>query len=80
MEKLENMEKIEAAQAALGEFLVSMMPVSWKKICYYYKKWAVHQRIVMLSLRQKQKRYVHIILSGGAMKIIRMKEWKQRTR
>ncbi|MCQ2434893.1 MAG: DUF600 family protein [Oscillospiraceae bacterium] len=38
MEKLENMEKIEAAQAALGECLVSMMPVSWKKICYYYKK------------------------------------------
>ena len=38
MEKLENMEKIEAAQAALGEFLVSMMPVPWKKICYYFKK------------------------------------------
>ena len=37
MEQPENMEKIEAAQTALGQFLVSMMPVPWKKICLYAK-------------------------------------------
>ncbi len=37
MEKLENMEAIEAAQTELGYFLVSMMPVPWKKICFYAK-------------------------------------------
>ena len=35
MEKLENMEKIEAAQTELGMYLVNMMPVPWKKICFY---------------------------------------------
>ena len=35
MEYLENMEKIEAAQNELGQFLVSMMPVPWTKICFY---------------------------------------------
>ena len=35
MESLENMEKIEAAQTELGQFLVSMMPVPWEKICFY---------------------------------------------
>ena len=35
MEQLENMEKIEAAQTELGQFLVSMMPVPWTKICFY---------------------------------------------
>lgn len=35
MENLENMEKIEALQTELGQFLVSMMPVPWEKICYY---------------------------------------------
>ena len=37
MEQLENMEKIEAAQTELGQFLISMMPVPWTKICYYAK-------------------------------------------
>ena len=37
MEQLENMEKIEAAQTELGQFLVSMMPVPWTKICFYAK-------------------------------------------
>ena len=37
MEQLENMEKIEAAQTELGQFLVSMMPVPWSKICFYAK-------------------------------------------
>ena len=37
MENLENMEKIEAAQTELGQFLVSMMPVPWTKICFYAK-------------------------------------------
>ena len=37
MESLENMEKIEAAQTELGQFLVSMMPVPWTKICLYAK-------------------------------------------
>ena len=32
MENLENMEKIEALQTELGQFLVSMMPVPWEKI------------------------------------------------
>ena len=35
MEKLENMETIEAAQTELGYFLVSMMPVPWEKICFF---------------------------------------------
>lgn len=35
IEKLENMEKIEAAQTELGMYLVNMMPVPWKKICFY---------------------------------------------
>ena len=35
MEQLENMEKIEALQTELGQFLVSMMPVPWEKICFY---------------------------------------------
>ena len=35
MEHLENMEKIEALQTELGQFLVSMMPVPWEKICFY---------------------------------------------
>ena len=37
MEHLENMEKIEALQTELGQFLVSMIPVPWKKICFYAK-------------------------------------------
>ena len=35
MEQLENMEKIEALQSELGQYLVSMMPVPWEKICFY---------------------------------------------
>ena len=35
MEQLENMEKIEALQTELGQYLVSMMPVPWEKICFY---------------------------------------------
>ncbi len=35
MEQLENMEKIEALQTELGQFLVSMMPVPWEKICFF---------------------------------------------
>ena len=35
MENLENMEKIEALQTELGQFLVSFIPVPWKKICFY---------------------------------------------
>ncbi len=35
MENLENIEKIEAAQTELCQFLVSMMPVPWDKICFY---------------------------------------------
>ena len=35
MESLENLEKIEALQTELGQFLVSMMPVPWEKICFY---------------------------------------------
>ncbi|MBR3449146.1 MAG: DUF600 family protein [Oscillospiraceae bacterium] len=35
MELLDNMKAIEAAQTELGYFLVSMMPVPWKKICFY---------------------------------------------
>ena len=35
MESLENMEEIEALQTELGQFLVSMMPVPWTKICFY---------------------------------------------
>ena len=35
MEQLENMKKIEALQTELGQFLVSMMPVPWTKICFY---------------------------------------------
>ena len=35
MEQIENMEKIEAAQTELSQFLVSMMPVPWTKICFY---------------------------------------------
>ncbi len=35
MESLENMEEIEALQTELGQFLVSMMPVPWEKICFY---------------------------------------------
>ena len=31
MENLENMEKIEALQTELGQFLVSFIPVPWKK-------------------------------------------------
>ncbi len=37
MEQLENMEKIEAAQKELGQFLVDMLPVPWSKICLYAK-------------------------------------------
>jgi len=37
MEQLENMEEIEALQTELGQFLVSMMPVPWEKICFYAK-------------------------------------------
>ena len=35
MESLENMEKTEALQTELGQFLVSMMPVPWETICFY---------------------------------------------
>ena len=35
MEQLENMENIEALQTELGQFLVSMIPVPWEKICFY---------------------------------------------
>ena len=35
MEQPDNMQEIEAAQTALGQFLVSMMPVPWEKICFY---------------------------------------------
>ena len=35
MESPENMEKIEAAQNELGQFLVSLMPVPWEKICFF---------------------------------------------
>ena len=35
MENLENMEEIEALQTELGQFLISIIPVPWKKICYY---------------------------------------------
>ena len=35
MENLENMEKIEALQTELGQFLISFIPVPWKKICFY---------------------------------------------
>ena len=35
MEQLEDMEKIEALQTELGQFLVSLMPVPWEKICFY---------------------------------------------
>ena len=35
MEQLENMDKIEALQTELGQFLVSMIPVPWEKICFY---------------------------------------------
>ncbi len=35
MERLENMEAIEAIQTELEEILVSMMPVLWEKICLY---------------------------------------------
>ena len=31
------MEKIESAQKELCEYLISMMPVEWSKICYYSK-------------------------------------------
>lgn len=31
------MYKIESAQKGLCEYLISMMPVEWKKICYYSK-------------------------------------------
>lgn len=31
------MEKIENAQKELCEYLISMMPVEWSKICYYSK-------------------------------------------
>ena len=37
MDKPENMEEIEALQTELGQFLVSMMPVPWKKICFFAK-------------------------------------------
>ena len=35
MENLENMEEIEALQTELGQFLVSIIPVPWEKICFY---------------------------------------------
>lgn len=35
MEQLENTERIEALQTELGQFLVSMLPVPWEKICFY---------------------------------------------
>ena len=35
MENLENMEEIEALQTELGLFLADMIPVPWKKICFY---------------------------------------------
>ena len=37
MEQLENMEEIEALQTELGQFLVSIIPVPWKKICFYVR-------------------------------------------
>ena len=37
MEQIDNMEKIELAQKELCEYLISMMPVEWKRICYYSK-------------------------------------------
>ena len=37
MEQIDNMEKIELAQKELCEYLISMMPVEWSKICYYSK-------------------------------------------
>ena len=32
MEKIENMEKIDALQTELGQFLVSIIPVPWEKV------------------------------------------------
>ena len=37
MENLENMDRIEAAQTELGQFLPSFVPVPWSKICLYAK-------------------------------------------
>mgnify|MGYP002622962072 CR=1 FL=1 len=37
MEQIDNMEKIEFAQKELCEYLISMMPAPWSKICYYSK-------------------------------------------
>lgn len=37
MEQLEYMEKIGNSQKELCEYLISMMPVEWSKICYYSK-------------------------------------------
>ena len=35
MENFENMEEIEALQTELGQFLISIIPVPWEKICFY---------------------------------------------
>ena len=37
MEQIDNMEKIELAQKELCQYLISMIPVEWNKICYYSK-------------------------------------------
>lgn len=35
MTKIENMNEIERVQNDIGLFLISAMPVPWKKICFY---------------------------------------------
>lgn len=35
MNKIKNMNAIENAQIELCQYLISMMPVEWSKICFY---------------------------------------------
>ena len=53
MEQLENMEKIEAAQSELCQFLVSLMPVKWSKI-YFYSESSVDHHMFWFALKEKE--------------------------
>jgi hypothetical protein len=53
MENLENMEKIEAAQTELCQFLVSMMPVPWEKI-YFYDESEINHNMYWFAVAEKE--------------------------
>lgn len=68
------MNEIENAQRELCEFLISMMPVEWSKICLYSECSTGYCSYWLLLLRKKQGRFAHKNHLGKD--IIRIRKYK----